>query len=146
MRWVAPELPQGYRIVLEVDGRGLDVARQEQLRLGAGRHRLVVRVAWTPPAVTRALPNYPNPFNPETWIPFELKEASDVRIQLYDMGGNVVRRLDLGYREEGYYMTRSDAAYWDGRNESGERVASGVYFYELRAGDFRALRRLVVSK
>jgi hypothetical protein len=111
MRWVSPELPQGYRIVLEVDGRRLDVARQEQLRLSAGRHRLVVHVAWTPPAATRALPNYPNPFNPETWIPFELKEASDVRIRLYDMGGKVVCRFDLGYRPEGYYTTRAEAAY-----------------------------------
>ncbi|MBM3216847.1 tandem-95 repeat protein, partial [Candidatus Poribacteria bacterium] len=95
---------------------------------------------------TALLPNFPNPFNPETWIPFELKEGSAVTVTIHDTTGALVRKLDLGYREPGYYTSRSEAAYWDGRNELGERVASGVYFYELRAGSYQQTRRMVIDK
>ncbi|MBM3237115.1 T9SS type A sorting domain-containing protein [Candidatus Poribacteria bacterium] len=98
------------------------------------------------PRETRLLANYPNPFNPETWIPFELAEAANVKIEIYDMTGRLVRMLDLGYRPEGYYVDRSAAAYWNGRNFSGERVANGVYFYQLTAGDFSAVRRMLILK
>ena len=89
-----------------------------------------------PPAPTAAdetalLPNYPNPFNPETWIPYQLREAANVEINIYSAEGILVRRLLLGYQTSGYYLTRHRAAHWDGRNENGERVASGIYFYEL---------------
>ena len=89
-----------------------------------------------PPAPTAAsetalLPNYPNPFNPETWIPYQLREAANVQINIYSTGGILVRRLLLGYQTSGYYLTQHRAAHWDGRNENGERVASGIYFYEL---------------
>ena len=89
-----------------------------------------------PPAPTAAsetalLPNYPNPFNPETWIPYQLREAANVQINIYSTGGILVRRLLLGYQTSGYYLTQHRAAHWDGRNEHGERVASGIYFYEL---------------
>ena len=92
------------------------------------------------------LPNYPNPFNPETWIPYELSEPADVMLTIYDARGTVVRALDVGRRDAGYYHERSSAAYWDGRNQVGDAVASGVYFVELRAGSYRGLRRLVVRK
>ena len=98
------------------------------------------------PKATALLPNYPNPFNPETWIPYHLANAADVTLTVYDIQGAVVRRLGLGYQAAGYYADRSKAAYWDGYNESGESVASGIYFYQLRAGDYTALRRMVIVK
>ncbi|MEO2003398.1 MAG: hypothetical protein ABGY41_04820, partial [Candidatus Poribacteria bacterium] len=105
------------------------------------------RLLWTlRPAVSAALPNYPNPFNPETWIPFDLVEAGDVSMRVYDLRGVEVRRIDLGILDAGKYRDRSHAAYWDGRNAVGEPVASGVYIYELRAGDFVARRSMVVRK
>ncbi len=90
--------------------------------------------------------NYPNPFNPETWIPFELAEDADVTVHIYGLGGKIVRTLDVGYRPKGEYRSRGHAAYWDGRNEVGERVASGAYIYELLAGSQRATRRMVIAK
>ena len=100
----------------------------------------------TRPEETMLLANYPNPFNPETWIPYHLADASNVRITIYDTRGVVVRRLDLGHQREGYYTSRSRAAYWDGRNAVGERVASGIYFYELAADDISLLRKMVILK
>ena len=98
------------------------------------------------PNKTRLLANYPNPFNPETWIPYTLATVSAVQITIYDARGAVVRRLDLGHQREGYYTSRSRAAYWDGRNHVGERVASGIYFYELEADDISRLRKMVILK
>ena len=95
---------------------------------------------------TQLLPNYPNPFNPETWIPYQLANPSDVRITIYDARGTVIRHLDLGHQREGSYMRPSRAAYWDGRNAVGERVASGIYFYTLTAGNFTATRKLLIRK
>ena len=98
------------------------------------------------PKETALLPNYPNPFNPETWIPYELAENSEVTLRIYDVGGKVVRQLDLGLQRTGHYTRRSQAVYWDGRNMMGEPVASGVYFYTLTAGDFTATRKMLVRK
>ena len=98
------------------------------------------------PEETVLLANYPNPFNPETWIPYHLANPSEVAITVYDMRGSVVRRLELGHQREGYYTSRVRAAYWDGRNAVGERVASGVYFYQLQAGDVSLLRKMVILK
>ncbi len=98
------------------------------------------------PVETLLLANYPNPFNPETWLPYHLADASDVVITIYDMRGTVVRRLELGHQREGYYTSRARAAYWDGRNHIGERVASGVYFYQLEADDMSLLRKMVILK
>ena len=92
------------------------------------------------------LPNYPNPFNPETWIPYQLSVASSVQIHIYDLMGQQVRTLDLGRQPAGVYHTRNRAAYWDGRNASGERVATGIYFYRLKTDNFTATRRMVVIK
>ncbi|MAF11498.1 hypothetical protein CMK11_13695 [Candidatus Poribacteria bacterium] len=98
------------------------------------------------PFANRLMANYPNPFNPETWIPFELADAADVTIRIYGLGGDLVRRLELGSRPIGEHVGREDAAYWDGKNARGEAVASGVYAYELAAGDYHAVRRMVVMK
>ena len=98
------------------------------------------------PNQTLLLANYPNPFNPETWIPYQLAQSSNIWITIYDMRGAVVRRLALGYRPEGYYRVRGRAAHWDGRNAVGERVASGIYFYQLRVDETSFLRKMVILK
>ena len=98
------------------------------------------------PKETTLLPNYPNPFNPETWIPYQLAEPADVSIAIYAADGRLVRTLALGHRSVGVYESRSRAAYWDGRNAQGEPVASGVYFYTLTAGTFTATRKMLIRK
>ena len=98
------------------------------------------------PNTTALHANYPNPFNPETWIPYQLREAADVQISIYDPRGVLVRQLSLGYQVAGQYVSRSRAAHWDGRNEVGEPVASGLYFYTLTAGDFSATRKMLIVK
>ena len=92
------------------------------------------------------LHNYPNPFNPETWIPYHLAEPADVTLTIYSVDGKVVRKLDLGYQAAGFYQSKSRAAYWDGRNNVGERVASGLYFYTFEAGDFSATKKMLIRK
>ena len=100
----------------------------------------------TPPKETVLLANYPNPFNPETWIPYELAAAAEVTVSIHTSDGKLVRTLELGQVPAGIYQSRSRAAYWDGRNAQGEPVASGVYFYTLQAGDFKATRKMVIRK
>ena len=98
------------------------------------------------PKETALLPNYPNPFNPETWIPYQLAESTDVTLHIYSVNGALVRTLALGHRPAGMYHNKSRAAYWDGRNENGETAASGVYVYTLTAGDFTATRKMLIRK
>ena len=98
------------------------------------------------PTETELLANYPNPFNPETWIPYRLAEDAFVTLTIYDLSGRIVRILEVGHRIASVYENRSKAIYWDGRNKVSERVASGVYFYTLIAGDFSATRRMVILK
>ena len=98
------------------------------------------------PMETALLPNYPNPFNPETWIPYQLKKPEEVTMTIFNMIGQAIRTLTVGYQPAGIYHSRSRAAYWDGRNQQGETVANGVYFYSLRAGDFTATRKMLVGK
>ena len=92
------------------------------------------------------LANYPNPFNPETWIPYQLATPADVRISIYSAEGQMVRKLAIGHQPAGLYQSRSRAAYWDGKNEFGEPIASGLYFYTLTAGDFTATRKMLIRK
>ena len=98
------------------------------------------------PDKTILLSNYPNPFNPDTWIPYHLGGDADVTVTIYNLRGELVRQLDLGLQEAGYYVDKSRAAHWDGTNEDGESVASGVYFYKLDADEFTASKRMVVVK
>ncbi len=98
------------------------------------------------PEKTQLLANYPNPFNPETWIPYALATDTDVRITIYNTQGVVIRTLQLGQQSAGYYTDRERAAYWDGRNTFGERVASGVYFYQLQTDEMLSLRKMVILK
>ena len=97
------------------------------------------------PAKTALLQNYPNPFNPETWIPFKLSEEMDVVIEIYDLSGKMVRKIDMGHLKPGYYISKDKAAHWDGRNENGERVASGTYIYRLKA-ERNLTRKMTVLK
>ena len=92
------------------------------------------------------LANFPNPFNPETWIPYQLAKSTEVTITIYTVNGQIVRTLALGHQFAGIYQTRSRAAYWDGRNTFGEPVASGVYFYTLTADNFSATRKMLIRK
>ena len=98
------------------------------------------------PDATALLANYPNPFNPETWIPYHLASSTDVKINIYNAQGILVRALTLGHQSAGYYTSRSRAAYWDGRNALGERVASGIYFYQLQADEISPMRKMVILK
>ena len=98
------------------------------------------------PKETALLANYPNPFNPETWIPYHLAKDADVTLHIYAVNGTLVRTLTLGHQAAGMYQSRSRAAYWDGKNEFGESVASGVYFYTLTAGDFTVTRKMLIRK
>ena len=99
-----------------------------------------------PPKETALLANYPNPFNPETWIPYQLAKPAEVTLHIYGVDGTLVRTLSLGHKPVGIYQSRSRAAYWDGRNAVGEPIASGVYFYTLTAGDFTATRKMLIRK
>ena len=98
------------------------------------------------PEETALLPNYPNPFNPETWVPYQLSESAEVILRIYAVNGILVRTLMLGHTSAGIYQSRSRAVYWDGKNDVGEPVASGVYFYTLTAGDFTATRKMLIRK
>ena len=147
----APSLyPQALELLTAVDVRGW-LSQAQQLALTDPAYLRGIAVleqlhAALIPQENALLPNYPNPFNPETWIPYRLSHASDVDITIYDTRGMVVRRLDLGHQMAGYYTDRTKAAYWNGRNEYGELVASGIYFYQLRTGNYTALRRMVILK
>jgi len=131
--WQVGESPSD--VPTAVDAQGRLSATWGQVKQAAGT-----------PAETAFLPNYPNPFNPETWIPFDLHDGAEVTISIHDVDGRIVRRLDLGMYPAGTYRTRDRAAHWDGRNEQGELVSSGVYFAELRAGNYRNTRRVAVRK
>ena len=113
-------------------------------------HRAFTELRLTPadliPKRTVLLANYPNPFNPETWLPYQLANDAEVTIRIYSASGQLVRLLDLGFQQAGYYIGKSHAAYWDGRNDLGEKLASGVYFYELRTPGSSTTRKMVIRK
>ena len=106
------------------------------------------------PLTTKALQNYPNPFNPDTWIPYQLAVDAPVTITIYNLKGQLIRTIALGDQKAGVYVTKDKAAYWDGRDDAGEKVASGVYFYTLKvehsggdgAGEFVATRKMLIVK
>ena len=118
---------------------GSDVFRQGIATLEHLTHTTV-------PVKTALLPNYPNPFNPETWIPYDLAKDANAHIHIYSAKGESVQQLSLGFQKAGAYRTRARAAYWDGRNAVGEPVASGIYFYTLQVGHFKTTRRMVIMK
>ena len=98
------------------------------------------------PQKTALLPNFPNPFNPETWIPYQLAEPADVTLSIHTAKGELIRTLALGNQAAGIYKNKDSAAYWDGKNGIGELVASGIYFYSLTAGKYTATRKMLILK
>ena len=98
------------------------------------------------PTQPQLLANYPNPFNPETWIPFQLAQDSTVTATIYDLTGEKIKVIELGHIPAGNYVESNRAIYWDGKTESGELVSSGTYFYQIEAGDYRAIRKMVILK
>jgi hypothetical protein len=117
---------------------------QEDVKLG--RINLGDLTIRTIPKRSKLMQNWPNPFNPETWIPFQLSKAADVTVTIYDIHGGVVRQLDLGHTPAGIYDKKFNAIYWNGTNDLGERVSSGVYFYHIQAGEFSASRKMAILK
>ena len=142
-----PARPLGF--TLESVERTLNILRAADdgtLTFKRGIANLERLLALFVPENTVLLHNYPNPFNPETWIPYQLAKPAEVTLHIYAVNGTLVRVLALGHQSAGRYQTRSRAAYWDGRNSFGETVASGVYFYTLTAGDFTATRKMLIRK
>ena len=125
----------------DVNGDGV-VDIRDMVAVAGGAQASPVSV----PDVSELYDNYPNPFNPETWIPYQLAGDANVVIRIYSATGRLVRTLDMGYETAGRYVSRASAAYWDGANEAGERVASGVYYYNITAGAFSAVKKMVISE
>jgi hypothetical protein len=159
LRFDASTVPADYRTVLLADAETDEVmanlceltsygymSSEEKIRT----FKLIISKAhpetYMIPKHSALLQNYPNPFNPETWLPHRLAEAGDVTIKIYNVAGQPVKTLELGHREAGSYTVKERAAYWDGRNEFNERVASGVYFYHIQSGSFHATKRMVIVK
>jgi hypothetical protein len=108
---------------------------------------LPVKRLWYPQVtVSKLYPNYPNPFNPETWIPYQVAKDADVTVRIFDTRGQLIKTIAVGRQEAGFYISKDRAAYWDGRNQWGESVSSGVYFYTLESGQFVATRKMVILK
>jgi hypothetical protein len=108
--------------------------------------KVQLRLGHIIPEKSALLQNYPNPFNPETWIPFHLKNETSVSIRIFSLSGQLIKTLELGHRDAGVYASRMKAAYWDGKNEAGEEVSSGIYFYSISAGDFSATKKMIIRK
>jgi hypothetical protein len=105
-----------------------------------------LKVIGLAPSKFALLQNYPNPFNPETWIPYQLSRNASVAVRIYNLKGQLIRTLALGQKTAGTYLVKDRAVYWNGRDDVGEKVTSGVYFYTLQAGEFMATRRMVIIK
>ena len=136
---VTPQTIQGWIDLMQVEDDGSAI-------FDLGIANLEALLASRIPTETRLLLNYPNPFNPETWIPYQLAKATDVTVAIHSMNGSLIRTLELGHQAAGIYRSKSQAAHWDGRNEFGEQVASGLYFYTLTAGDFSATHKMLIRK
>ncbi|MCG9134113.1 T9SS type A sorting domain-containing protein [Candidatus Poribacteria bacterium] len=151
--WHEPDRKSDTEITVELEFDGnLNADSTLTFTVGAGAiagyngPALTAQITVTANRENALLANFPNPFNPETWIPYQLAKPTEVTITIYAVNGQIVRTLALGHQFAGIYQTRSRAAYWDGRNTFGERVASGVYFYTLTTGDFTATRKMLIMK
>ena len=136
-----PEIDESALASPGVKHMGLNYFKRSKTPIPVPKKPDVVPFVWRlkgqgiTPTRSTVLQNYPNPFNPETWIPYQLDKAAEVTVRIYTDTGAIVRTLALGKREPGFYQSKSEAAYWDGSNESGEKVASGVYFVVITMGE-----------
>jgi hypothetical protein len=133
-----------FQLLAGADKAALSSIRILEVKLNGGL--VPVSLEQPIPDKPMVLQNYPNPFNPETWIPYRLNQAADVTIRIYDVNGHLVRRLVLGEQMPGHYVSKDKAAYWDGQNNSGEKVASGVYFYQFEANGQRFVKKMMLLK
>lgn len=131
-----------YYYIEDIDFSG-ETNRSHIIEVTVGKQNIKTSVK---PLKFALLQNFPNPFNPETWIPYQLAQPGDVTIRIYDISGKLVRSLELGNKPAGIYMSKKQAAYWNGCNDDGERVASGIYFYALQSGEFQSIRKMSVSR
>ncbi len=138
-------LPTAYQCILWHSEKAMQMQNGESMLLQAGNHDIKL-ILYALPERTQLLANYPNPLNPDTWIPYELTEDAHVEIRIYTSTGQLIRTLDLGHQMAGLYIEEGKAAHWDGRNETGEYVSSGVYFYNLKAGNFEVTRKMVLVR
>ena len=146
MAGVSQPSAAGPLTTVSFDAASADAVEQPgitEFRLNGGRLKTAIENL---PKSFALLQNYPNPFNPETWIPYQLSKPADVNIIIYSVNGQVIRRLELGNKAPGHYVDRPKAAYWNGRNESGEAVSSGIYFYQLQAGQDNWVRKMIIVR
>jgi len=147
LSWHPADLPGDKNAVLKIESKTVDMQTTNSIQIPAGKNtvKLIVDTSSKPQELV-LMPNWPNPFNPETWIPYKLPKNADVVITIYDALGRPIRKLDLAHKSAGAYIDKAHAAYWDGRNEVGESVASGLYFYTIRAGKLSATRKMFLLK
>jgi hypothetical protein len=146
LSWDNLSLPIDRELILQNGISEIIMNNQRNTKIPSGKHIFTITLRDRIPEKTALFQNYPNPFNPETWIPYQLSEGSKVVVSIYDVSGRLIRKLDLGHKEVGMYVTKEKSAYWDGRNEVGEKVSSGVYFYQIQSGKFSKVMKLVVIK
>ena len=139
-------LPESYQLIVATGTDQYEMDSKSRITLKGGEVVLRLQPKRIVPEATALLQNYPNPFNPETWIPYQLNQASEVSLSVYSSDGKRVRQIDLGLKAAGNYQRTERAIYWDGRNASGESMSSGVYFYRLQAGDYSQTRKMVILK
>ena len=153
MPWNQPDRKSDTEITIELEFDG-DISADSTLTFTVGEEAianyngsaLTTQLTVTASREFALAANFPNPFNPETWIPYQLAEDADVTLTIHALNGQPVRRLALGHQTAGTYYSRSRAAYWDGKNDFGEEVASGVYFYTLTTGYYSATRKMLIVK
>jgi len=150
LHWDIDKIPAQLSLELVDGNRQVDMSKASNYRISQGVREIQLVLCQKPqeikPSESLLLQNFPNPFNPETWIPYQLADSAEVYLTIYDVHGRIVRHLNLGRKSAGMYADREKAAYWNGRNDLGERVSSGLYFYRLKAGSFSAVRRMVIAK
>lgn len=154
-RDVLSEGEKGVTVQIDTDGDGVfeqtistdsELTKDEHLSVTDVTPKDKYPTTWGNVKQTKLYQNYPNPSNPDTWIPYQLAEDVNVIIRIYNISGRLVRTLNLGHKHAGFYTTKDKAAYWNGRNEVGEQVASGIYFYTIQAGEFTATRKMLMLK
>ena len=154
LSWDTTQVPAKWSLALIDQTKRIDMKQQSVYPPTKGKSEIVIELSKKAvrsskeqlPKETALLQNFPNPFNPETWIPYQLSSPAEVSIAIYDAQGRIAKQLSVGKKEAGIYNDKYRAAMWDGRNEHGERVSSGIYFYRLKAGNFSAVRRMVIAK